>query len=1264
MPANLFITNDATGNLGRRLRELISASREMRALVGFFYFSGVKVLYDALRANPNITLRVLVGMEAEEHCGQLQELILTSGEKSRGESQDAYIENLRRALRSAALDKQAFHERIGAFVELIRDGRLIIRKTREPNHAKLYLFDIAEPFNKVKPGVWISGSSNLTLPGLESQGELNLDLSDFGFAEAGAYFDELWRDAVPLTENESVRQRVLTLIDRASIVAPVTPFEAYLLVLKNYVDHRSMADHGGRMNRILEDAGYTRYTYQVDAVNQAIATLDAYNGVIVADVVGLGKTIIACLVARLRGRRGIVIAPPGLVGDHNASTGWRAYLRQFKLHDWEVRSCGSLGEVRAYVERDGAFRTVIVDEAHRFRNQNTEDYDDLLQTCRGKEVILLTATPFNNRPADLLSLLKLFLPPKNSPLVLDGNMEADFRDYNETFRMIGFVLKNMKSGEKADEVCRMLERLGIPLTPQAGTYKQIKKELGARSADVARRMRAVIEPVTIRRNRLDLKGNPDYAKEITTLSTVRPPAEQFYVLTKKQSDFYDRVISDYFGPEGRFHGAIYRPVKYDTSDDRDESQQINMFTFIRGLFVRRFESSFGAFARSLEHAITMHLKVEEFAKETGTLLVNRTFMDKILTAEDDERDALLEKIIHELKRGETPGHQQVYHLDQHFDKDHFFRDLKADIKLLRAVQEEMKALNLLMHDPKAQCVIEILKSVLNHTCKEITGKQQRKVLIFSEYADSVDHLQGYLEIALPGKVLVVNDKLSREMDRTVKANFDASLPDAEQVDDFQILLCTDRMSEGYNLNRAGLVINYDIPWNPTRVIQRVGRINRIGKKVFDNLYIFNFFPTEQGADIHRSRQIAGEKMFLIHSTIGEDVQILAPDEEPTPAGLFQRVNTDPEAQEGESFLTKAQRELRRLSQAHPELLERIAQLPPRVKTASRRTPAGVYFFRRRGAALFTLLHTPDSVTPITVEEGIDAIRCDPDEPRVDFSTAFWPKYGNLCTYTRPADQEQPASQSWVTRARMQLASLLPTVPETGRPFIELLIEDIQYFGTLSERTLRKIAKPDIATPEGLHEIGKTLAALKGELGPDYLSSYKRTGVDDQVIITVEQQQHPSLPQTEAVDLQSSAAKKDLVASPPASAQGAPMAFTVTPKVLLGLLINVCRGMPTRQRASVTVTLSAGGGQLTIIGNGLLATVPVQVQGQGQCQMAWRGITDVLTTFSPQTPIRVECSHGRLQIGSFSMQVENCKPVAVPDDHATEHPHSATDEGAA
>ena len=111
-----------------------------------------------------------------------------------------------------------------------------------------------------------------------------------------------------------------------------------------------------------------------------------------------------------------------------------------------------------------------------------------------------------------------------------------------------------------------------------------------------------------------------------------------------------------------------------------------------------------------------------------------------------------------------------------------------------------------------------------------------------------------------------------------------------------------KISEGFNLNRAGMIINYDIPWNPVRVIQRLGRINRISKKVFDELYIVNFFPTEKGAELVKSREIAANKMFLIHTALGEDSKIFDVDEEPTAAGMFSRVQQNPDELEEESFI--------------------------------------------------------------------------------------------------------------------------------------------------------------------------------------------------------------------------------------------------------------------------------------------------------------------------------------------------------------------------
>src|SRR5690606_36588283 len=147
-----------------------------------------------------------------------------------------------------------------------------------------------------------------------------------------------------------------------------------------------------------------------------------------------------------------------------------------------------------------------------------------------------------------------------------------------------------------------------------------------------------------------------------------------------------------------------------------------------------------------------------------------------------------------------------------------------------------------------------IKDVLNQK-----AETKRKVILFTEYIDTVRHLKSYFEKELLGRALFCDDGITRKFSKTLNSNFNAK--DKNPEDDFDVLITSDKLSEGFNLNRAGLIINHDIPSNPTRVIQRVGRINRMSAKVFDELYIYNFFPTDQGADIIKSREIAQQKMF-------------------------------------------------------------------------------------------------------------------------------------------------------------------------------------------------------------------------------------------------------------------------------------------------------------------------------------------------------------------------------------------------------------------
>lgn len=411
---NNFITNDDSKELKERLLELIHVSKELKFLVGFFYFSGIQELYQGLKENPDVILKVLVGMNIDTANFKLLEFAEYGNNTSDSDKSEKLLGDIRLSLAHEDFDTPTFYKQIAFIIDLIQKDRLIIRKTRDPNHAKIYFFHTTE---KAKSKLFITGSSNLTRPALTTQAEFNVEISDYGAKETEAYFDALWDDAVKITERDEVKLKLIKVIEKGTLVRKITPFEAYVLALKTYIESFKQEKISPYLIDVLKKNDYTPFTYQLDAVRQALAVIKDNNGVIIADVVGLGKTIIACSVALALRRRGLVICPPGLMGDKNKKSGWRMYLEQFGLHDWEVRSLGDLEATAEYIQDKDDFEVVIVDEVHRFRNQDTRDYEQLKNICRNKIVILLTATPFNNRPADILSLLKLFITPKN-PLLL------------------------------------------------------------------------------------------------------------------------------------------------------------------------------------------------------------------------------------------------------------------------------------------------------------------------------------------------------------------------------------------------------------------------------------------------------------------------------------------------------------------------------------------------------------------------------------------------------------------------------------------------------------------------------------------------------------------------------------------------------------------------------------------------------------------------------------------------------------------------------
>ena len=1119
--AKNFITNVKDTTLEKRLNDLIIASKELKFLVGYFYFSSLEVIYKGLKENKNTVLKVLVGLQVDQLLSQIVEIPYNHIGESDDESFERYLKSLRLALNHTEMDSKIYFEQLDFFIQMLENGRLEIKKTKYPNHSKLYLIKFKD---NVHGQSMIIGSSNLTKAGLLSQHEFNVEIRDYGFEEAEEYFDDLWNhESIEITDSEERKKKLIEILTgETQISRNIKPFAAYAYVLKIFLEvyHKNMLSES--IEQILKENNFKKFSYQIDAVNQALNIINTYNGVIIADVVGLGKSVIASLIAKELGKRGVILCPPSLIGDERDYTGWRGYIRRFKLYDWEVHSIGKLEELSEKIRNDiFGYDIVIIDEAHRFRNQNTKTYELLSEICRGKIVILLTATPFNNLPEDIFSLLKLFIVPGKSGLTLDEDLETRFRNYNITFRKLFYIQKYCKSPDpnKQKYVKNYYKSIFKKELFGKCDYDKIKEKL----REISNEIRNIISPVMIRRNRLDLKQDYKYKKEMKELSEVEDPKELFYELEPEQSAFYNKIVN-YFSEYGQFTGAIYRPSFYERKQieaiediEKESKQQFetNLYHIMRILLVKRFESSFGAFYKSIERFLEIHEKVYSFIQKTNKYFLDFKLIETVFDSEDDEKESIfLKKVKLALKEFEEKSktinnkkslrYRRVYDIKKFAYKTQFLKDIEKDKQLFREIKNEINRLGLLERDPKRQRVLETVKNEL----KEKTTPK-RKVIIFTEYSDTVEYLEEYFNKEL-GRVLFCKGKLTNSLVQKIIENFDAQYQN--QKDDYDVLITTDILSEGVNLHRAGTIINYDIPWNPTRVIQRLGRVNRIGIKVFDKLRIYNLFPSEKGSEYIKVREIAAQKMFLIHNALGEDAKIFAPDEEPTPSALFDRLLKNPEEEGQASFITFIRNQYNEIKQKYPDIIKTIEKLPHRTKTAKKynQDENHLILVKKLGLAIYSLMYKKNNKEPIQIdfEKLINLIKCDYQEEQLPLSKDFWDMYEKLKNFnlnsekTRDNDLYIKAINSIKTLLKRKKDELNPEILE----FIKNLNEDLKTYKTLPLATTRKLILQDSST-KSLDKLIETIKKLKQRLGKNYLNIIKKRtdNIDREILIAIENQ---------------------------------------------------------------------------------------------------------------------------------------------------------------
>lgn len=823
-------------------------------------------------------------------------------------------------------------------------------------HAKCYIF-LGNDFAK-----GIIGSSNFTQKGLEGNSELNylewnnviVDTKPGEHSKTKGHnhwFEEKWNQAEEW--NKIFLEEVLqgTPIGEESEkpappppCEPFTPYEQYIKLLQLKFGDVVDISLGQQIEAYLPD-GIRRLNYQIEAVKRCIGIMREHGGFMLADVVGLGKTIVGTMIVKHflstltddgREHSVLIITPPAI------KSGWKRTIATFDKNENariapyidfvttgrvrcfaddeedEEEDSGDTGEfVETLPEKN--YGLILIDESHRFRNSSTIMYkalDDLISkistnTGVSPYIGLLSATPQNNRPDDLKNQIYLFERNHNESTLTKaegGNLERFFSSVNQEY----ITLTSKNCNIKEDERRSRLDAVS----------KQIRD--------------CVLSDILERRTRTDIKKyyEADMKAEGLRFPTIEGPNSLKYIMDDELAQlFYDTmtIIAPKTPDEKGLQYYRYRAIEYfaDASNEKKHTGRGNrsvadiskqLATIMQILLVKRLESSFAAFTKSL---LNLRRYTENMIEmwENDTIFVcpqidvNKELDKEAKTAEHG-KPATFEDCANDIRRkiekltmdGRNEEGQNAEYRCSDF-KAEYIDLLKEDHKLIANLCDRW-ALN--TEDPKYDAFKESLKSELFNPEKNTSGK----LVIFSEAFDTVTSLERAVR-AKGYRPLVISAKNRNDMEQTIAENFDANYG-GEWKDNFDVIITTEVLAEGINLHRANVILNYDTPWNSTRLMQRIGRVNRIGSQE-EFVYVYNFMPSAEGDAKIKLVQKAHDKLQQFHVLFGEDSKIFSENEDVYHYDLAKAVDGE------ESPLQKYVFELKQYKAEHPERYAQIEQ---------------------------------------------------------------------------------------------------------------------------------------------------------------------------------------------------------------------------------------------------------------------------------------------------------------------------------------------------
>jgi superfamily II DNA or RNA helicase len=947
-----FFTNQDKNTLYNKFKGVFENNKDIEffdALVGYFRASGYFKIRHLLNDVPNI--RILVGINVDQILAKYQSKgLLFQGDAN--QTLKEFLADTKKDIQEAKYAAEV-EQGILQFIEDICSKKIEVKAHPSKKlHAKIYIFK-PENWSEHKTGSVITGSSNLTDAGLGGSGaadfnyEFNVKLQDYDDVKfASDEFKRLWIEGISILPVEIQKIKKETYLNDE-----FTPFEIYMKFLIEYFG-KSVEFDPNSITDLPE--GFKRLSYQVDAVNQGFQLLEQHNGFFLSDVVGLGKTVVGTLIAKKFFYSNdfpshisniLVIVPPAL------KPNWVETLDKFGLQNYRIITNGSLHKLTNPKKYD----LIIVDEAHKFRNDTAEAYNELQKVCKSstnrrlkeggfakKKVMLISATPLNNRPADIANQIYLFQDSKDSSLEV-SNLQYFFR-------------------KRIDKYERLKHETNLRVVQD--TVKEIYEDIREK----------VIKPLTIRRTRTDLKIHDLYSEDLAEQGIVFPDIEKprkiFYKLDSGLEELYDSTMLLLSHPIEGIKYYRYQAIKFLKEPIRSKYKNADVASnalakLMRILLVKRIDSSFYAFKKSLQRftdATEMMLKM--FDNGSVYIAPNVNINEFLMEGKEEE-------LITKLTVLQLTDPTITICQPKDFEEE-YLKGLKNDFKLLKSLNERWQLVN---DDPKLDEFLrriktELLSNGINH---------DKKLVVFSEAKDTTNYLKAKLDEAGIQGVLEVTSKNRKKVESIVRENFDANIPRNEFKSDYNIIIATEVLAEGINLHRSNVIVNYDTPWNSTRLMQRIGRVNRIGS-IAPKIFIYNFYPTAKVNDDIELEKRAIMKLQAFHSALGEDSEIYSPDEETQTFGLFDQ-DVDEQKDERLAFLM----ELRKFKAESPEEFRRIKNMPIRARVGRNRKvldKTTICFMRNHRRDAFYWIKADNAIDELSFVETAHEFKTDPPEKSI------------------------------------------------------------------------------------------------------------------------------------------------------------------------------------------------------------------------------------------------------------------------------------------